>query len=132
MLLRQFRHFSLTFFALVYALGSTGIALQAHFCRGEFYSVDFAYGTKHMGCGCQKKSEPCCKDVTGFFAVEDDQHSGAGTVIPQNSATAHDIFYAQAFGPRFHMPSRACMNPIDDPPEKFVAPIYLLIRNFRN
>lgn len=132
MRLLRFRRFALPVFALIYSVGSTGIALRAHFCHGEFYSVDFAYDASHTGCGCQKKSEPCCKDVTGFFGVEDDQHGGTGCVIPQNSPTAHDIFHAQAFGPRFHVPSRACMYPIDDPPEKFVPPIYLLIRNFRN
>lgn len=132
MRLLQLRRLSLVIFAFIYSVCSTGIALQAHYCGGEFYSVEFAFGTDDKGCGCQKKSEPCCKDVTGFFAVEDDQHGGSGFVIPQKYLAAQELSYAHAFNTGSLLSVYVPDISADDPPKEAALPIYLTVRNLRN
>ncbi len=118
--------------ALFYSIGSSGIALQAHFCRGEFHSVEFASIDTPAGCGCQKKSESCCKDVTGYFAIEDDQFGTSGCAIPQVSYAVFDFFHSRPYGLNYYVPKTYCYYPVDDPPKESGLPIYLLIRNLRN
>lgn len=125
---------ALLIIALVYTIGATGIAFNVHFCRGEFHSIEIAFDINSPACGCKKKTKPesCCKDVTGYFSIEDEHSVGMGYSIPACNVSVCDISHFGYIVINTHPTEYAYYHPTDDPPDDSELPIYLLHRNLRH
>lgn len=62
---------------LVYSLGTTGVAVAAHYCCGKLAEVHIGYSLSSAG---NRGMEGCCRDVTHFYKVWDAQQHAVNDI----------------------------------------------------
>ncbi len=68
-----------TILAVVYLATSSGAVINAHYCMGKMYSVDFSTNNKCSKCG-MKHEKGCCESKAKILQAQD-VHQLAGTAI---------------------------------------------------
>lgn len=120
------KKFVLLIVTLLYAVVSSGITLNYHYCMGQLADVEMSDVTACASCGQKKQTSPCCSDTTQFIKLSVDQN------VSQTSASVLSpavIDLLPALSAEFNFQETAEATSVfvgySDPPECSDEPLFI-------
>ena len=117
---------------LLFLFANSGIAVNLHYCRGKFSSIQFfANGTGACKCGKKTMKAGCCKNVTTIIKAVDDLDKANSITVPlqiENLNFTLPLLKVKLDYPPIQLQFANFYHP---PPPKKSCPIFLLDGVFR-
>lgn len=125
----RMKKFILIILTLLYAVVSSGITVNVHYCMGRMADVEWGSASACTMCG-QKKTSDCCKDEAHYIKLAVDQdvnHVVVTNLVPDGDRTVTGASMQDFCRWRWKIPARVLLLLILHPSKREFLCLFIIV-----